>query len=61
MLYDIVKNNIIKAVNRGIITNLVTVLHKKNIKYLDQIINDAKSFRVNKLRLMPYVKIGRGK
>lgn len=59
--YDVVKNNIIKAVNSGIVTNLVTVLHKGNIKYLDQIISDAKTFGINKLRLMPYVKIGRGK
>lgn len=59
--YDIVKENIIKAVNSGVVTSLVTVLHKDNIKYLEQIIENAKAFGVNKLRLMPYVKIGRGK
>lgn len=59
--YEVVKNNIIKAVNNGIVTNLVVVLHKGNLNYLEQIIEDAKTFKVNKLRLMPYVRIGRGK
>lgn len=58
--FDIVKSNIIKVVKSGVTTNLVTVLHKDNIKYLNQIINDAKLYGVSKLRLMPYVKTGRG-
>jgi len=58
--YEIVEKNIKKAIENNVTTNLVTVLHKDNIQYFNEILKKVKSLKVNKLRLMPFVEIGRG-
>lgn len=59
--YKIVEENIKKAINYGLRVSLVTVLHKDNYDYLNKIIQKSRELKVEKLRLMPFVKIGRGK
>lgn len=58
--FEIVKKNIKLAVKENVPVTLVTVLHQNNFDYLEKIIVEAKKLGVEKLRLMPYVTVGRG-
>lgn len=59
-LFAIVLNNIKRAISNGMEITLVTVLHSENVYDTKRYIESVADLGVKKLRLMPFVPIGRG-
>ena len=59
-LFEIVLNNIKRAISKGMEITLVTVLHSENVYDTKRYIESVADLGVKKLRLMPFVPIGRG-
>ncbi|MFA8300299.1 MAG: radical SAM/SPASM domain-containing protein [Hyphomicrobiales bacterium] len=58
--FETVRKNILLAVESGIPTTLITVLHSKNINHLFKFIENAKALNAVKLRFIPFAPSGRG-
>lgn len=59
-LFEQVKKNILLALDMGKPVTLVTAIHKGNFEQIPQYLSNAQKMGVVKIRLMPYVRIGRG-
>lgn len=59
-LFDKVEHNILRALELGKLVTLVATIHEANFKEVKNYLENAKKMGVRKIRLMPFVSIGRG-